>query len=90
MMGGTCGLIGVAPMGTEVSLDMQTVLDARTIKGCVEGDSNPDIFIPQLIELYKKGLFPFDRLIKFYKMEQINEAAEDSEKGITLKPILRP
>jgi aryl-alcohol dehydrogenase len=90
MMGGTCGLIGVAPMGTEVNLDMQTVLDARTIKGCVEGDSNPDIFIPQLIELYKKGRFPFDRLIKFYSMEQINEAAEDSEKGTTLKPILRP
>ncbi len=90
MMGGTCGLIGVAPMGTEVGLDMQTILDARTVKGCVEGDSNPDIFIPQLIELYKQGKFPFDRLIKFYPMDKINEAAEDSEKGTTLKPVLKP
>jgi aryl-alcohol dehydrogenase len=90
MMGGTCGLIGVAPMGVEVSLDMQTVLDARTIRGIIEGDCNPDIFIPQLIELYKQGRFPFDRLLKFYSLEKINEAAEDSEKGKTLKAVLKP
>ncbi len=90
MMGGTCGLIGVAPVGVEVNLEMQTVLDGRTIKGIVEGDCVSDIFIPQLIELYKQGRFPFDRLLKFYSLEQINEAAEDSEKGKTLKAILRP
>ncbi len=90
MMGGTCGLIGVAPMGVEASLDMQTLLDARTVKGVVEGESNPDVFIPTLIDLYKQGKFPFDRLIKFYNLDQINEAAEDSEKGKTLKAVLKP
>jgi aryl-alcohol dehydrogenase len=90
MLGGTCGLIGVAPMGVEASLDMQTLLDARTVRGVIEGDCNPELFIPQLIDLYKQGRFPFDRLIKFYSLEQINEAAEDSEKGKTLKPVLKP
>jgi aryl-alcohol dehydrogenase len=90
MLGGTCGLIGVAPMGVEASLDMQTLLDARTVRGVIEGDCNPDLFIPQLIDLYKQGKFPFDRLIKFYSLEQINEAADDSEKGKTLKPVLKP
>jgi aryl-alcohol dehydrogenase len=90
MMGGTCGLIGVAPVGVEANLDMQTILDGRTIRGIVEGDSVSDLFIPQLIELYKQGRFPFDRLLKFYSLEQINEAAEDSEKGKTLKAVLRP
>jgi aryl-alcohol dehydrogenase len=90
MMGGTCGLIGVAPVGVEVNLEMQTILDGRTIKGIVEGDCISDIFIPQLIELYKQGHFPFDRLLKFYSLEQINEAAEDSEKGRTLKAVLKP
>jgi aryl-alcohol dehydrogenase len=90
MMGGTCGLIGVAPVGVEANLEMQTILDGRTIKGVVEGDCIPDIFIPQLIELYKKGQFPFDRLLKFYTLDQINEAAEDSEKGKTLKAVLKP
>ncbi len=90
MLGGTCGLIGVAPMGVEASLDMQTLLDARTVRGVIEGDCNPDLFIPQLIDLYKQGKFPFDKLIKFYSLEEINEAAEDSEKGKTLKPVLKP
>lgn len=90
MMGGTCGLIGVAPVGVEANLEMQTILDGRTIRGIVEGDCVSDLFIPQLIELYKQGRFPFDRLLKFYTLDQINEAAEDSEKGKTLKPILRP
>jgi aryl-alcohol dehydrogenase len=90
MMGGTCGLIGVAPVGVEANLEMQTILDGRTIKGVVEGDCIPDLFIPQLVELYKQGRFPFDRLLKFYSLDQINEAAEDSEKGKTLKAVLKP
>lgn len=87
---GVCGLIGVAPHGTEVSLDMETILNGRTVRGIVEGDSIPDIFIPKMIELYKQGRFPFDRMIQFYPLDQINKAAEDSEKGRVLKPVLRP
>jgi aryl-alcohol dehydrogenase len=62
----------------------------RTIRGIIEGDSVPDIFIPQLIELWRQGLFPFDRLIKFYPLAEINQAAADSESGAVLKPVLRP
>ncbi|BFU94400.1 MAG: hypothetical protein NTNFB02_11220 [Nitrospira sp.] len=36
-----------------------------------------------------QGRFPFDRLVKFYSLDQINQAAEDSEKGVTIKPIVR-
>ncbi|MDR0843004.1 MAG: NAD(P)-dependent alcohol dehydrogenase [Acidobacteriota bacterium] len=89
-MGGVCGLIGVAPMGAEVSLVMQTLLDGRTVKGVVEGDCVSDIFIPQLIDLYKAGRFPFDRLLTFYTLDQINEAVEDTHKGKALKAVLRP
>ncbi len=88
-MTGVCGLIGVAPFGMEASLDMQTILNGRTIRGIVEGDSIPDLFIPQLIELYRQGRFPFDRMITFYPFDQINKAVEDSEKGKTLKAVLR-
>ena len=88
-MTGVCGLIGVAPFGVEVSLGMQTILNGRTIRGVVEGDSIPDLFIPQLIELYRQGRFPFDRMITFYPFDQINKAVEDSEKGKALKAVLR-
>jgi len=89
MMGGTCALLGVAPVGVEVNLEMQTVLDGRTVKGVVEGDCVSDIFIPQLIELYKAGRLPFDRLITFYSFDQINEALKDTLDGKTLKAVMR-
>lgn len=34
--------------------------------------------------MYQHGHFPFDRLIKKYAFEDINQAVEDSEKGRTI------
>jgi aryl-alcohol dehydrogenase len=59
------------------------------VRGIVEGDSVPDIFIPRLVDLYAQGRFPFDRLVQYYSLEEINRAAEDAEEGNTLKPVLR-
>ncbi len=49
----------------------------------------PDLFIPKLIELYKQGRLPFDRLITFYPFDEINKAVEDMEKRRVIKPVLR-
>lgn len=77
-------------MGTEASFDVNAVMTAgkRNI-GIIEGDSKPDLFIPVLVEVYTQGRFPFDKLVKFYTLDQINQAAEDSEKGVTIKPVIR-
>jgi aryl-alcohol dehydrogenase len=87
---GVCGLLGVVPPGTEVALDMDKLMNGRTVKGIVAGDSVPDLFIPSLIELYRQGRFPFDRFITYYPLDEINKASEDMEKGKALKPVLRP
>jgi aryl-alcohol dehydrogenase len=86
---GVCGLLGAVPPGTEVGLDMDLIMNGRTVRGIIEGDSIPDLFIPKLIELYAQGRFPFDRLIKFYPFHDINKAVEDMEKGLVVKPVLK-
>lgn len=86
--GGTCGLIGAPGDGVEASIDVSRMLFGRTIRGILEGDSIPRLFIPKLIELHRQGRFPFDRLITTYPFTDINRAAEDSERGITLKAVL--
>jgi aryl-alcohol dehydrogenase len=86
---GVCGLLGVVPPGTEVSLDMDLIMNGRTVRGILGGDAIADLFIPKLIELYKQGRFPFDRMITFYSFEEINQAVEDMEKGHVIKPVLR-
>lgn len=87
---GVCGIIGVAPLGTEFSLDMNGILFGRTVRGIIEGDSVPDIFIPQLVELWRQGRFPFDRLVRFYPLAAIEEAVHASESGEVLKAVLLP
>ncbi|MBL8265350.1 NAD(P)-dependent alcohol dehydrogenase [Steroidobacter sp.] len=86
---GTVVVLGVAPAGATVSVDISSLLNGKTLRGAIEGESVPDIFIPRLIELWQAGKFPFDRLAKFYSFEHINEAAEDSERGTTIKPVIR-
>jgi aryl-alcohol dehydrogenase len=87
---GTCGIVGAPALGTEASFDVNGVMTAgKRIVGIIEGDSVPDLFIPLLIDLHMQGRFPFDELVKFYPFEQIDRAAADSEKGLTIKPIVR-
>lgn len=86
---GVCGLLGVVPPGTEVGLDMDLIMNGRTVKGIIEGDAVPDLFIPKLIDLYMQGRFPFDKMITYYPFEEIKKAIEDMEKGSVVKPVLR-
>ena len=82
--------MGAPALCVEASFDVNGVMTTgKTILGIIEGDSIPDLFIPTLVDLYQQGRFPFDKLVNFYSLDQINQAAEDSEKGITIKPIVR-
>jgi aryl-alcohol dehydrogenase len=86
---GVCGLTGVVPPGTEVGLNMDLIMNARTVTGILGGDAIPELFIPRLIELHRQGRFPFDRMISYYPFDEINRAVEDMEKGRVMKPVLR-
>jgi aryl-alcohol dehydrogenase len=86
---GVCGLIGGNAPGVEVNLEINHLLLGRTVRGIIQGDSIPDIFIPRLIDLHLQGRFPFDRLIKFYPLAEINDACADAAAGRVLKPVLR-
>jgi aryl-alcohol dehydrogenase len=87
---GVCGLLGASPLHAEVTLNVAHLMTAgRTVRGIIEGDSVPEIFIPTLIELYRQGRFPFDRLLRFYSFDALNDAILDSEAGRTIKAVVR-
>ena len=87
---GVTGIIGAPAIGTEVSLDINDLLIfGRSVRGIVEGDSVPDIFIPRLIELWRQGRFPVDRLMRNYDLDQLDEAAHDAEAGRVIKAVVR-
>ncbi len=87
---GTCGIVGATKEGTEASFNVNDVMiPGRRIMGIVQGDVVSRTFIPHLIDLYAQGRFPFDKLVKFYNFEDLNQAMADSESGVTIKPIVR-
>ncbi|HSW12113.1 MAG TPA: NAD(P)-dependent alcohol dehydrogenase [Solimonas sp.] len=86
---GMLGLVGASPMDATLPVNiMSMLLRGIGIKAILEGDSQPREFIPQLIALYREGKFPFDKLVKTFPFEQINEAAHASETGEVIKPVV--
>lgn len=86
---GVCALVSSGKPGTTVSFPVSHLTGGRRILSIVEGDSQPQTYIPQLVDLYLGGKLPFDRMIRFYNFEQINQAAADSLSGVTVKPVIR-
>lgn len=87
---GTLGLVAVPP-SAERKLDVpwaSALLQGQTVRGFMEGNSIPDIFIPRMIDLHSKGRFPFDKFVRFYPFAEINRAIEDQRNGIAIKPTL--
>lgn len=60
------------------------------VQGITEGDADPDAFIPQMLEWYRAGKFPFDKLISTFPLSQINEAVAAQAAGEVVKVVLVP
>ena len=87
-IGGFAGIVGAGGFGQEVSLDLSELLSGRTVRGIIQGDGVPQLFIPKLIQLYRTGELPLDKLVQTYPLAQIEQAVADSESGRTIKPVL--
>lgn len=73
----------------EYSVDAIDLLQGgKTLRSSVEGDSDPQVTIPRLLELAASGRFPMDELIREYPATDINRAAADLESGAAIKPVL--
>lgn len=88
---GVFGIVAICPPGTPMPGElMSAVTFGYTVKGIIEGDSDPEIFIPELVEHFKNGRLPFDRLITTYPLSEINQAISDQHTGKCVKAVLVP
>jgi len=86
---GTLGLVGGRSPKDDLVINYEQVMQqGLSVRGFIEGHCIPDLFIPQLVELYRKGNFPFDKMISFYPFDRINEAIADQLAGKIIKPVL--
>jgi aryl-alcohol dehydrogenase len=85
---GHCVSVGFHGLQHDITIDQGHLLLGRRLSGVIEGDADPRKFVPQLIELYRNGRFPFDRLITTFPFNQVNEAIAASKRGDVIKPVL--
>jgi aryl-alcohol dehydrogenase/geraniol dehydrogenase (NAD+) len=89
LSGGAVGLVGIpAPDAAIPATLLDLLVKNVTLKPVVEGDANPQTFIPKMLALQAAGKFPFDRLITKFPFASINEAMHAAETGDVIKPVL--
>lgn len=85
---GVEAIVGITPP-MEIDMFGELMAEGKTITGVIEGDAIPKVFIPQMLEYYRQGRFPVDKLMSFYPFEEINQALADFHNGKALKAVLR-
>jgi aryl-alcohol dehydrogenase/geraniol dehydrogenase (NAD+) len=86
---GMLGLIGIPPPDAPMPMSiMDLYMRGLGVKCIVEGDADPQTFIPQLVALYQAGKLPVDKLIKQFPFDQINAAFTAATDGSVVKPVV--
>ena len=85
---GTFGVVA-PPAGDPMCGNPHAFLSkALCVQFILAGSAVPKVFIPKLIEWYKQGRYPVDRLITLYDFADINDAVAAAEGGQAVKPVL--
>jgi len=82
------GTMAVVAGAFEINIDNRLMEENKTVLGFTQGDSNPKLFFPELLDYYEQGLFPMDKLITKFEFEDINDAIKAQQDGEVIKPVL--
>jgi aryl-alcohol dehydrogenase len=87
---GTCAMVGGAKMTETVKISHpDTLLHGKRLIGVMGGGGQSPMFLESLMKLQVQGRFPLEKLVRFYDFAEINQAIDDSDRGVTVKPVLR-
>jgi aryl-alcohol dehydrogenase len=86
-MNGTAGFVA-APLGDWKPQMFAILAGGRQLRGILGGDASPALFLPKLVDYWRQGRFPFDRMLSFYPFAQIERAFADAHSGKAIKPVL--
>ena len=88
--GGMAVVVGLAPLGAEVSIPAGTFLQEKVLTGSAYGGTRPRLDMPKLVDLYMVGKLKLDELIsRVYPLEGINDAFQAMRNGEVARSIIR-
>jgi S-(hydroxymethyl)glutathione dehydrogenase/alcohol dehydrogenase len=88
--GGTAVVMGMHALKEEVPISAGALIGQnKRLLGSFAGSSRPLVDLPKLVELYRGGLLPVDKLITHrYKLAEVNQAFADLEAGKVARGVL--
>jgi len=87
--GGQMIMLGIPLPTDEMSIKPGKLLSrALSIRSAILGDALPAEFVPKMVEWYRKGLFPVEKLVRYFKAEDVNDAVQAMHDGSAVKPVL--
>lgn len=85
---GICVLVGAPPPDAVAAIPPSHLLGGRSIRGTAAGDSNPHVMIPRLIDMWRDGSLPVERLTTDFPVEHAEPAINEMVAGNIVKPVL--
>ncbi|PTR24055.1 aryl-alcohol dehydrogenase [Rhodococcus sp. OK519] len=85
---GNCATLGLRPGRNPVTVDQGHLLHGRTLTGVIEGDADPLKFLPTLVDLWRQGRFPLERLVQTFPIARIDDAVAAARSGEVVKAVL--
>ncbi|WP_422748842.1 NAD(P)-dependent alcohol dehydrogenase [Mycobacterium sp. WMMD1722] len=84
------GQLAVVGLGAPVApLPVGLIMgNGLTVRGVVEGDSEPQRFIPHLVDLLRRGELPVERIVTRYDFADFDRAWAAARAGAAVKPVL--
>ena len=87
--GGTATLIGMIPLGVEISLPGVDFLYEKTVRGSNMGSTRSRVDIPRYLDLYRSGRLELDALISRTRpLDEIGEAMADLEGDSVARTVI--
>jgi aryl-alcohol dehydrogenase len=84
---GTLALVGLGAMNAELPVGVIMAKGLR-VRGVVEGDSDPQAFIPRLAELWRRGELPLEKLVTRFDFDDFGAAWTAAVTGSAIKPVV--
>lgn len=81
-------LVGAGYQPAPIDFNTEFLFGTKKLRGMIAGQVTAQYIVPKLIEYHQMGMFPFEKLVKFYQFDEINQAFDDANSGKSVKPIL--
>ena len=86
---GVLGCVGIPARETRVPGNLVNVMTyGHSIAGIIEGDSDPQVFLPKMMQYYREGRLPLNKLVKTFPLDRINDAVAQQHEGACVKVVL--